>query len=467
MTTASASMSDNTLAAVAGVLADLAHAKDLPRSRHGLNVTQMERANHFSIPGPETPDKHAVEQELLGLRARIEHLQAQESNSKKQRLPLTPNDSFTTAVVKSLERNHVPDDNGQSSPGAEEMATIHRMLTIPGMDADQPSGQTTSFTCEQLHTLREYINMQAETIRTQKDLIDVVSAQLEAQQSQNVQARGIPENDTESINVMNQESVRHQQANLAFQKALREIGSIVTAVANGDLSKKISIEQELDPEIATFKMTINKMVDQLQDFASQVTHLAKEVGTEGRLGGQAAVPGVSGIWRELQDSVNSMAENLTVQVREIALVTTAVARGDLSHKIERPAKGEILRLQQTINTMVDQLRTFATEVARVAREVGTEGRLGGQATVHNAQGTWGALRDDVNLMANNLTTQVREIAAVTTAVAEGDLSWKVRADVKGEILALKNTINSMVDRLSMFGSEVSKVAREVGTGQRL
>src|SRR5437870_4121352 len=209
------------------------------------------------------------------------------------------------------------------------------------------------------------------------------------------------------------------------------------------------------------------MVDQLRSFASEVTRVAREVGTEGKLGGQALVPGVAGTWKDLTDSVNAMCGNLTDQVRNIAQVTTAVARGDLSRKITVSVQGEILELKDTINTMVDQLRSFASEVTRVAREVGTDGKLGGQAVVSGVSGTWKDLTDNVNLMASNLTNQVRNIATVTTAVANGDLSKKITVDVKGEILELKNTINTMVDQLSSFASEVTRVAREVGTEGKL
>ena len=209
------------------------------------------------------------------------------------------------------------------------------------------------------------------------------------------------------------------------------------------------------------------MVDQLRSFASEVTRVAREVGTEGKLGGQAMVEGVSGTWKDLTDSVNFMASNLTGQVRNIAEVTTAVATGDLSKKITVDVKGEILELKNTINTMVDQLRSFAAEVTRVAREVGTEGKLGGQAEVKGVAGTWKDLTDNVNFMASNLTGQVRNIAEVTTAVATGDLSKKITVDVKGEILELKNTINTMVDQLASFASEVTRVAREVGTEGKL
>src|ERR671921_876218 len=205
------------------------------------------------------------------------------------------------------------------------------------------------------------------------------------------------------------------------------------------------------------------MVDQLNSFAGEVTRVAREVGTEGVLGGQANVPDVAGTWKGLTDNVNAMAANLTNQVRNIAYVTTAVANGDLSQKITVEAKGEVLELKNTVNTMVDRLRTFAGEVTRVAREVGTEGRLGGQANVPGVAGTWKDLTESVNYMASNLTNQVRNIADVTTAVALGDLSRKITVDVKGELLELKNTINTMVDQLSSFAAEVTRVAREVGT----
>ena len=242
---------------------------------------------------------------------------------------------------------------------------------------------------------------------------------------------------------------------------VRNIAEVTTAVANGDLSKKITVD--VRGEILELKDTINTMVDQLNAFASEVTRVAREVGTEGRLGGQAEVRGVGGTWKDLTDSVNSMAGNLTSQVRNIAEVTTAVANGDLSRKITVDVRGEILELKNTINTMVDQLNAFASEVTRVAREVGTEGRLGGQADVQGVGGTWKDLTDSVNFMAGNLTAQVRNIAEVTTAVANGDLSKKITVDVRGEILELKDTINTMVDQLNAFASEVTRVAREVGT----
>ncbi len=259
------------------------------------------------------------------------------------------------------------------------------------------------------------------------------------------------------------DNVNAMATNLTGQ--VRNIAEVTTAVASGDLSKKITVE--VQGEILELKNTINVMVDQLNSFASEVTRVAREVGTEGKLGGQAQVPGVGGTWKDLTDNVNLMADNLTGQVRNIAEVTTAVASGDLSKKITVDVKGEILELKNTINTMVDQLNGFASEVTRVAREVGTEGKLGGQAQVPGVGGTWKDLTDNVNLMADNLTGQVRNIAEVTTAVASGDLSKKITVDVKGEILELKNTINTMVDQLNGFASEVTRVAREVGTEGKL
>jgi HAMP domain-containing protein len=260
---------------------------------------------------------------------------------------------------------------------------------------------------------------------------------------------------TDNVNIM--------AANLTGQ--VRAIAEVTTAVARGDLSKKMTAD--VKGEILELKNTINTMVDQLNSFASEVTRVALEVGTQGKLGGQAEVPGVDGTWKALTDNVNTMAANLTSHVREIAEVTTAVARGDLSKKITANVQGEILELKNTINTMVDQLNAFASEVTRVALEVGTEGKLGGQAQVPGVDRTWKALTDNVNTMAANLTSHVREIAEVTTAVARGGLSKKITAGVKGEILELKNTINTMVDQLNSFASEVTRVAREVGTQGKL
>jgi HAMP domain-containing protein/signal transduction histidine kinase len=259
------------------------------------------------------------------------------------------------------------------------------------------------------------------------------------------------------------DSVNTAFRNLTGQ--VRNIAQVTTAVANGDLSQKITVD--VSGEMLQLKNTVNTMVDQLSSFADQVTRMARDVGTEGRLGGQAVVPGVAGTWKELTDSVNGMAGNLTAQVRNIAQVTTAVARGDLSQKIDVDARGEILELKNTVNTMVDQLSGFADQVTRVAREVGTEGRLGGQAQVPGVAGVWRDLTDSVNGMAGNLTAQVRNIAQVATAVARGDLSQKITVDARGEILELKNTLNTMVDQLSSFAEEVTRVAREVGTEGQL
>src|SRR4051812_43291587 len=259
------------------------------------------------------------------------------------------------------------------------------------------------------------------------------------------------------------DSVNKMASNLTGQ--VRNIAEVTTAVAKGDLSKKITVD--VKGEILELKNTINTMVDQLNSFSSEVTRVALEVGTEGKLGGQAQVKGVGGTWKDLTDSVNQMASNLTSQVRNIAEVTTAVANGDLSRQITVDTKGEILELKNTINTMVGQLNSFASEVTRVAREVGTEGKLGGQAKVEGVGATCNDLTDSVNQMASNLTAQVRNIAEVTTAVAKGDLSLQITVDVKGEILELKNTINTMVDQLRGFASEVTRVAREVGTEGKL
>src|SRR6201993_2335369 len=260
---------------------------------------------------------------------------------------------------------------------------------------------------------------------------------------------------TDNVNLM--------ASNLTSQ--VRNIAAVTTAVANGHLAKKITVD--VRGEFLELKDTINKMVDQLRSFASEVTRVAREVGTEGKLGGQAKVEGVSGTWKDLTDSVNSMASNLTSQVRNIAAVTTAVANGDLSKKITVKVKGEILELKNTINTMVDQLSSFASEVTRVAREVGTEGKLGGQADVKGVAGTWKDLTDKVNLMASNLTVQLRDVSKVSTAIASGDLTQKITVDVRGEILQIKDVINTMVDQLNSFASEVTRVAREVGSDGKL
>src|SRR5207248_3339103 len=259
------------------------------------------------------------------------------------------------------------------------------------------------------------------------------------------------------------DSVNSMASNLTAQ--VRDIAQVTTAVAKGDLSQKVSVD--VRGETLELKSTINTMVDQLSSFADEVTRVARVHGALPKLGGQAEVQGVSGTWRDLTDNVNSMAANLTAQVRNIADVTTAVAQGDLSQKISVDAKGEVQELKNTINTMVDQLRSFAGEVTRVAKEVGTDGKLGAQADVKGVSGTWKDLTDNVNIMANNRSDERRVGAKVTTAVANGDLSQKITVEARGEILALKDTINTMVDQLRSFMSEVTRVAREVGTDGRL
>ena len=259
------------------------------------------------------------------------------------------------------------------------------------------------------------------------------------------------------------DNVNFMASNLTAQ--VRNIAEVATAIAGGDLSKKITVD--VRGEILLLKETLNTMVEQLRSFAGEVTRVAREVGTEGRLGGQAVVPGVAGTWKDLTDNVNLLAANLTTQVRNIAEVTTAVARGDLSRKITVDVKGEILELKNTINTMVDQLNAFAAEVTRVAREVGTEGKLGGQAQVPGVAGTWKDLTDTVNVMAANLTEQVRGIVKVVTAVANGDLKQNLTVKSKGEVAALAETINNMTDTLATFADQVTTVAREVGVEGRL
>src|SRR6266850_461970 len=259
------------------------------------------------------------------------------------------------------------------------------------------------------------------------------------------------------------DSVNFMASNLTSQ--VRNIADVTKAVAAGDLSKKITVE--VKGEILELKNIVNTMVDQLSSFAAEVTRVAREVGTEGKLGGQAHVRGVAGTWKDLTDSVNLMASNLTVQLRDVSKVATAIASGDLTQSITVDVRGEILQIKDVINTMVGQLSSFASEVTRVAREVGTEGKLGGQADVRDVAGTWKDLTDSVNFMASNLTNQVRNIAEVTTAVARGDLSKQITVDVRGEILELKNTVNTMVDQLGSFADEVTRVAREVGTEGKL
>ncbi|TQM45362.1 HAMP domain-containing protein [Pseudonocardia cypriaca] len=308
--------------------------------------------------------------------------------------------------------------------------------------------------------LADTINSLTDTLRLFADEVTRVAVEVGTEGRLGGQATvpnvaGTWKNLTDAVNLM--------AANLTNQ--VRGIAQVAAAVKSGDLSQKITVDAR--GEILELKSTVNTMVDQLSSFADEVTRVAREVGTEGKLGGQAAVPTVSGTWRDLTENVNQLAGNLTAQVRNIAQVTTAVARGDLSQKITVDARGEILELKSTVNTMVDQLSSFADEVTRVAREVGTEGKLGGQAEVQGVAGTWRDLTDNVNYMASNLTDQVRNIAQVTTAVAQGDLSQKITVDARGEILELKSTVNTMVDQLSSFADEVTRVAREVGTEGKL
>ncbi|KAK5730665.1 histidine kinase osmosensor [Elasticomyces elasticus] len=503
-------------AALAGILSNFAKSHALPTTNNDNDhssfpahvIANGVKRVKITLPGEETVEKKTLEQELTALASRIQLLEAKAaSGGGTGSLPITPNEPLASAFQQQDITPHKPSSEAATTPRQRSASWVNSLLAKSDDESSSPQ-KPRQLTEEQFTWLRSHIDSQAHEIHTLQSTITSINQQLSHQSSATAAALTTINSST-SIEQLKREIEKNAQINATYQKVLREIGTIITAVANGDLSKKVLIHfTEKDPEIAKFKLTINTMIDQLQQFAGQVTHLAKEVGTEGRLGGQAVVPGVGGIWAELTINVNVMAQNLTDQVREIAVVTTAVAQGDLSRKIERPARGEILQLQQTINTMVEQLRTFATEVTRVttavargdltqkvkaqckgeilelkntinamvdqlrqfaiqvtkiAREVGTEGRLGGQATVHGVEGTWKDLTENVNGMANNLTTQVREIAEVTTAVAKGDLSKKVEAEVQGEILALKNTINQMVDRLRTFAFEVSKVAREVGT----
>ncbi|WP_435889135.1 HAMP domain-containing protein [Streptosporangium canum] len=323
---------------------------------------------------------------------------------------------------------------------------LSRKVTVDAVGEMFELKNTVNTMVDQLSAFAEEVTRVAREVGTEGEL---------GGQAQVRGVSGVWKDLTDNVNVM--------ASNLTTQ--VRAIAAVSTAVAQGDLSKKITADAQ--GEILQLKDTLNTMVDQLSMFADEVTRVAREVGTEGQLGGQARVRGVSGVWKDLTDNVNSMANNLTYQVRNIAEVTTAVATGDLTRKIDVDAQGEILALKTTINTMVDQLSSFASEVSRVAREVGSEGQLGGQAQVRGVSGTWKDLTDNVNVMANNLTTQVRQIAAVSTAVAQGNLSKKITADAQGEILQLKDTLNTMVDQLSMFADEVTRVAREVGTEGQL
>ncbi|KAI9789592.1 MAG: histidine kinase osmosensor [Piccolia ochrophora] len=443
----------------------------------------------FVLPGEDNIAKQALERELSSLVSRIRYLEAKASTVNNQTFPETPNENgetpslFDNSVTSIAKPATSPGKGVRGAPLTRERGAKLLSSILPAREGQHAGRQLPSpLSDEELGFLMDHVQGQDERISAQKEELERVNDSLMHQKEQTQQALATFEAD--KVPQLNRELKKNVQANEAFQKALREIGEIITAVARGDLSKKVQVHSvEMDPEIATFKRTINTMMDQLQVFSSEVSRVAREVGTEGILGGQAQISGVDGCWKELTENgelhcpdvfhamlisvVNFMAKNLTDQVREIASVTTAVAHGDLSHKVHMPAQGEILQLQQTINTMVEQLRTFATEVIRVARDVGTEGVLGGQAKIQDVQGMWNDLTVNVNAMAMNLTTQVRDIATVTTAVAKGDLTQKVKAECKGEILDLKSTINSMVDQLQQFAQEVTKIAKEVGTEGRL
>ncbi|MCD7443198.1 HAMP domain-containing protein [Streptomyces lincolnensis] len=347
----------------------------------------------------------------------------------------------------------------------DSVNTVFRNLTTQVRDIAQVTTAVASGDLSQKVTVNvagEMLEMK-NTVNTMVDQLSAFSAEV-TRVAREVGVEGELGGQAEVLGAAGTWKDLTDSVNTAFRNLtgqVRNIAQVTTAVANGDLSQKVTVD--VSGEMLQLKNTVNTMVDQLSSFADQVTRMARDVGTEGRLGGQAVVPGVSGTWKELTDSVNFMGGNLTSQVRQIAQVTTAVARGDLSQKIDVDARGEILELKNTINTMVDQLSAFADQVTRVAREVGTEGRLGGQAQVPGVAGVWRDLTDSVNGMASNLTDQMRNIAQVATAVARGDLSQKITVDARGEILELKNTLNTMVDQLSSFAEEVTRVAREVGT----
>jgi osomolarity two-component system sensor histidine kinase NIK1 len=484
---------DETLAAAAAILRGL--AREGPRSGSAPpfdSQTLHASSNGYDtkltkLPGDASPAKAAFETELEALVRRVQQLESQAVSHQTSpgTLPECSQSSLNSIEREAdflwsfgLSRSSSQQVSNFSSTLQQQTSQRpHRTTRQTALEVEEPEddiyedesdededldSRTRLVREEDISYLRNHVQKQAEEISFQKEIIAQVRDELQNQEEKT--RRALTKVENEDVVLLERELRKHQQANEAFQKALREIGGIITQVANGDLSMKVQIHPlEMDPEIATFKRTINTMMDLLQVFGSEVSRVAREVGTEGILGGQAQITGVHGIWKELTENVNIMAKNLTDQVREIAVVTTSVAHGDLSQKIESRAQGEILELQQTINTMVDQLRTFATEVTRVARDVGTEGVLGGQAQIEGVQGMWNELTVNVNAMANNLTTQVRDIATVTKAVAKGDLTQKVQANCKGEIAELKNIINSMVDQLRQFAQEVTKIAKEVGT----
>ncbi|KAJ5713916.1 Histidine protein kinase NIK1 [Penicillium malachiteum] len=471
---------DETLVAATVVLQYLAKAEPTRGSVFPPFAFESPATNGsklFKLPGEPNPAKVAFETELEALMGRQTTPPVIESNEKDPDFLwtfgldhlLSGQGSDSSYCLTQQQKLNQPGRRQLTTSDPEEKFSHPPHLSAPARDLDVGStaeedvtGVTHMVREEEISIFRKHVQKQAEEISFQKIIIAQVRDELQKQEQHT--RRAFTKLGNEDVVLLEQELRKYQQANEAFQKALREIGGIITQVANGDLSMKVQIHPlEMDPEIVTFKRTINTMMDQLQVFGSEVSRVAREVGTEGILGGQAQITDVHGVWKELTENVNIMAKNLTDQVREIAVVTTAVAHGDLSQKIESRAQGEILELQQTINTMVDQLGTFATEVTRVARDVGTEGVLGGQAQIEGVQGMWNELTVNVNAMAHNLTTQVRDLATVTKAVAKGDLTQKVQANCRGEIAELKHIINSMVDQLSQFAQEVTKIAKEVGT----
>ncbi|KAL8828307.1 MAG: hypothetical protein Q9191_002664 [Dirinaria sp. TL-2023a] len=454
---------DVAFSAATDLVRDLARSFVPPYDAPEFNLTarspNVPYRGKVVLPGSESTAKRALEVELASLANRIQYLETKASTVHHQPLPDTPMEWGGPASPFSVNGT-----NGQNKAPKRQDSGSARHARVSNLLAVQEKPRV--FTEEEFGQLREHVQKQAQEIKSLKDTILSLGEQLHQQQERTHQT--LVEVENEDVDKLRRELQKHQQANEAFQNALREIGRVVTSVAKGDLNQKLTINpKEMDPEIGTFKNTINNMMDQLALFASEVSRVAREVGTDGILGGQAQIYGVSGIWKVLTDNVNVMASNLTFQVREIAFVTTAVAEGKLDKKITGTGKGEILKLQQTINTMVDQLKTFSYEVTRVAQDVGTEGKLGGQAHIAGVKGEWKALTDSVNAMADRLTGQVRDIAAVTRGVAKGDLSKKVEAECKGEILELKSTINSMVDQLRQFAQEVTKIATEVGTEGKL
>ncbi|KAL9132234.1 MAG: hypothetical protein Q9217_000038 [Psora testacea] len=447
----------DTLSAITSVVQELGRestSASQPRSYERYPSKQIVNGK-ILLPGADTNAKQILELELAALVSRVQFLEEKANIVNHATFPDTPNDFAPTSPFSA---------NGLSSAsksGAARAAIRKNSNSVRQAKVSNIlAGKT--FSDEELGTIREHLDKQAEEIKSQSETINEISNQLEEQQQTLDETLVKVKN--EDINRLERELKKHAQANEAFQRALKEIGVVISSIAAGDLSKKVLIHaKEMDEEIVAFKRTINTMIDQLDAFGREVSRVAKEVGTEGKLGGQAQLTDVNGIWRDVTYNVNMMATNLTEQVREIADVTTAVAEGDLEKKITRQANGEILQLQRTINTMVDQLAQFSQQVTEVAFDVGTKGKLGGQADIQGVKGTWSDLTTSVNAMANRLTDQVRDIAAVTKAVAKGDLTKKVQADCDGEILDLKNTINSMVDQLNQFSQEVTKIAKDVGT----